>query len=136
MKIIYWFLIIIVLYILSIFILPDFTDDIASKIWILSINQKIRNLKNFADNIWENLTEIKSSEEIINKAKDITNTISWSINTTKTIINEKISQTNKVVDSAIKTKDSINELTENISNLTSLSWSTNSWTQNTWTLNN
>lgn len=136
MKIIYWFLIIIILYIISVFILPDLTDNLASKIWVLSLNQKIRDLKNLADNIWENLTKIKSSEEIIDKAKDITNTISWGINTTKNIINEKISQTNKVVDSAIKTKDSINELTENISNLTSLSWSTNSWTQNTWTLNN
>ncbi len=128
-KIIFTVVLIVIIYVLWVFLFPTQVDKIATDIWILEFNLKIRGLKSWADNVSENLLQIKSWEEIIDKAKNVANDISWSINTTKNVIQEKVEQWNKVINSAKKTWESLNELRENISDFTTLSWSTSTTTE-------
>jgi hypothetical protein len=67
-KKILWFLVIIfVLYLLLIFIYPNFADNIESKLGIQPFNNSIRNFKTKLDNIYTNLPTKDEVKDAYNK---------------------------------------------------------------------
>lgn len=112
-------------YILWIFLFPDFTDDIAKKAWILKFNTTIRNFKSGADDVSERVIQLQDAKDNIDYAKDTINKVNETINKTSETIEQKIDQTQKVIESWEKVINSTKELKENIDNLTTVSWSSN-----------
>ena len=122
-KFILSILVIVVLYILFAFMMPKESDLMAKKLWIENFNEYIRNLKKWADWVSDELLQLKSSEEIIWKAKNVVNSTNEAIDKTKDAIINKIEQTNKVIKSWEKVIEATSEFKNNIKELSTLSWS-------------
>lgn len=122
-KVISFIVIIITLYILGIFLLPAQADFIASKIWILSLNEKIRWAKTGVDEVSDTLIQMKDAESNIDYARDVMDKTVKTIDSTKKTVEQKIEQTEKVIESSKKVIDSTKELKQNVDNLTTISWS-------------
>ncbi|EKE26329.1 MAG: hypothetical protein ACD_4C00329G0002 [uncultured bacterium (gcode 4)] len=122
-KFILSILVIVVLYILFTFMMPKESDLMAKKLWIENFNEYIRNLKEWADWVSDELLQLKSSEEIIWKAKNVVNSTNEAIDKTKDAITNKIEQTNKVIKSWEKVIEATSEFKNNIKELSTLSWS-------------
>lgn len=106
--------------------MPDTTDAIASKLWISDFNSFIRYFKTWADNVWEDLIQIKKAEETINSARETIDKTNELIEKTKTTVETKIDQTEKVIEKTEEVIKTTKELKEDFDNLTDFSWST--WT--------
>ena len=109
--------------------MPKETDNLSKQIWIYQANIFIRKLKQTSFWISDGLLKIKSSEEIIWKARDVANQANQAINTTKNAISTKIDQTNKIIRNWEKVINATNEFKNSISDLSSSTWS-NSWSAN------
>lgn len=108
---------------ISIFFVPDIADNIAKELWILDFNNKVRDLKSWADNVSEDMLQVKQTSEHINEARDTIWKVNETIKKTQDAVTEKIDQTNKVIDSTQKVIDSTKQLKQDINTLTTLSWS-------------
>lgn len=118
-------LILATVYLLLIFVYPSFADKLSEYAWFPWLNSKIRTLKSTSDNFSEDvLNKGKATDLIETTKKTVDDAANW-IKKTKDIINEKVEQTNKVIESWEKVIDSANEFQKNISDLTTVSWSSN-----------
>lgn len=131
-------LIIVTIYIVTIFLAPNFADEVARRIWIMNVNDNIRNFKTWADGVSDDLIQLKSAKEQIDNARNTVNKVGETINQTQEEISKKVDQANKVYESGKKVIDSTKELKKNLDDLTTIwwSWDTNtgsnydSWTSN------
>lgn len=133
-------LIIVTIYIVTIFLAPKQADDFARYIGIMNINNYLRNFKTWADWVSDDLLQLKSAKEQIDNARNTVNKVSDTINKTQEEIAKKVDQANKVYESGKKVIDSTKELQKNLWELTTISWSwdteISSWsidTFNSWT---
>ena len=110
-KVISAMIIIVTVYVLWVFLLPEKTDEIAKSLWTSDINEKLRGLKEWWDNITDDMLQIKQAQETINQARQV-----------KEVVNQKIDQTNKVIDQTNKVIDSTEQLRDDINALSSMSW--------------
>ncbi|EKE30123.1 MAG: hypothetical protein ACD_2C00039G0007 [uncultured bacterium (gcode 4)] len=131
-------IIIITLYLLWVFLLPKtLVDEYGVKFWTYELNESILDLKKNADNFWsgasditDSMLQIKQSQELIDNTRKTIKDTNDSIKKTQETIEEKIDQTNKVIDSTKKVIDSTSKLKEDISTLTTMSWSSDSGASN------
>lgn len=135
-KIYFSLILILTLYILAIFFTPTEADMVWDKLWISGFNFFIRNLKWGADNVSEQMLQLKTSESIIDQARNTVNQTNEVINQTKNAINTKIEQADKTIESWKKLIDATNEFKQNVSTLSDFSWSLNStWSTSSWVTN-
>ncbi len=147
-KLLFIILIVITLYLVSIFISPTLADKIENSIWVTWFNQKIRDLKSWVDSTYTNipskdefidtLNQAKNQAEI--KAKDALNgvsevkwnidevrsTLSWAANTyneVKTSIETTKAQVENGVNTIKTTADTLNQVSNTIN--WALSWTLN-----------
>ncbi|MDD2487050.1 MAG: hypothetical protein PHS92_01655 [Candidatus Gracilibacteria bacterium] len=116
-------LIIIVIYVLAVFLFPNEVDRFSKKISLYEANMFIRNVKLESLKFSDKLLNVKSSQDVIGKAKDIADSANQAIDSTKDVITKKIEQTNKVIKNGEKVINATTEFKESVSELSSLSGS-------------
>lgn len=115
-KILWTCLIIIVLYILSIFVAPSFADKTAEILHISSFNEFMRNFKTSVDEIYTNLpseTEVKDAyEKVKSWAIDGANKIKDWIDTIREGANEATEKYDEIKDKVDESKEKVDETVE------------------------
>ncbi len=114
-RIIAFFILIITLYIGTVFLFPDFADTIGSTLW----NEKIRNLKTSLDSatgalisekpLMENITDI--AVPYIEEAQNTTNKIQTTIETKTEQVREAADSVKKAYDAVESAKNSVQKIT-------------------------
>jgi len=144
-KILLLLLIILIWYIISIFLVPKFSDNLADVFWIKSFNEKLR------ENWWDFnriFTNIPNSEELekwyddaLDKAKELRNDAAdWvqiikdnidDIRTTLSWAEDKIERAKEVYNNTIETVDKLKETYKDVEKM----WEAIQNVVNTWALN-
>jgi len=140
-KILASIVLIIVLYILGVFLAPNFMDSIAERLGMMSVNTIIRNLKSGADSTSDTLLQIKdasgaigTARSIATQANDTLQKTTETINTIRQVGEQKVQQVQKTAESVQKAGQAISEVQDNISELTTLSWMTSTGVSQTGTI--
>ena len=122
-KILLGLLIILVLYLVSIFILPVQADKVGEVFWISHFNERVRQFKEKLDNM---MTDIPSEDEIRKAAEDIKNSaVDWanklkdSVDNVRETLNSTAEQYEELKNQAEETKKQIEE---GIDTIKSMSW--------------
>lgn len=112
-KILWSILIILVLYLVSIFIVPVQADKIGDIFWITRFNEKVRQIKEKMDNMMVALPsedEIrKAAEDIKNNATDWANKLKDSVDNVRETLNNTAEQYEELKKEAEETKKQIEE---------------------------
>lgn len=131
-KLLWFILIIIILYIVFIFVLPEVSDKIWEKIWTLPFHQKVRDLKVKFDEIYTNLPSQEEVKEFYDKTKswaiDQANNIKDKVDDVRQNLNEAKDKYDETVEKINETKDKIEWWLEIIK---SFSWVLNTETGTT-----
>lgn len=122
-KFLYWFSIIVVLYILSIFLFPSFTENVWNKIWLIWFNNYIISLKDKVNNFVFGISDSSLIQEKTKEIFEIKQSVESKVDETKQkieTIQNAVEDTSKSIqetsDSINKTVDSLNNLKNSITN--------------------
>ncbi|MDQ1343782.1 MAG: hypothetical protein QG650_502 [Patescibacteria group bacterium] len=121
-RILWSFVLITTLYVVSVFLLPEKADEIGDVLRIKTFNEVLRETKNGSseDIVVPGLKELNEGSGALQNARRTVADVKNQVEQTRNVVETKVEQTKKVVNSVQKTAGAIEELKNNVSELTTL----------------